>query len=177
VDIPVWRIPRVKKQLVEAAAVSGVWGWTPRFHRLQRDTVVAVNLGGCLVPLGLALWETARLVGAGGRPLAALAVIVLANTVVCYLAACPVRGVGILIPWPVSPAVAIGPTWLLLEPTEFQAVRAPAAFAGGVLGPLLGADLLHLRDVTKVSARLASIGGAGTFDAIVLSGALAALLA
>jgi uncharacterized membrane protein len=51
------------------------------------------------------------------------------------------------------------------------------AFAAGVLGPLIGADLLHLREVNKISTGVASIGGAGTFDGIVISGLIATLLA
>jgi uncharacterized membrane protein len=46
-----------------------------------------------------------------------------------------------------------------------------------VLGPLIGADLLHLRDIEKIATGIASIGGAGTFDGIVLSGIVAAYLA
>ena len=55
----------------------------------------------------------------------------------------------------------------------------PVGYAVGVfvLGPLFGADLLHLRDFTRVSVGVLSIGGAGTFDGIVLSGMVAALLA
>ena len=41
----------------------------------------------------------------------------------------------------------------------------------------LGADLLHLRGFSRVTAGILSIGGAGTFDGIVVSGVLAALLA
>jgi uncharacterized membrane protein len=33
-----------------------------------------------------------------------------------------------------------------------------------------------MRDITKIAAPVASIGGAGTFDGIVLSGLLAAFL-
>ncbi|MDH4154237.1 MAG: DUF1614 domain-containing protein, partial [Nitrospira sp.] len=47
----------------------------------------------------------------------------------------------------------------------------------GVLGPLIGADLLHLRDIEKIATGIASIGGAGRFDGIVLSGIVAAYLA
>jgi len=55
---------------------------------------------------------------------------------------------------------------------------APAvAFVAGVLGPLIGADLLHLRDLRHARAGTMSIGGAGTFDGIVLSGLVATLLA
>jgi len=44
------------------------------------------------------------------------------------------------------------------------------------LNVLIGADLRHLhpRDISKL---IASIGGAGTFDGIVLSGIVAAYLA
>ena len=60
---------------------------------------------------------------------------------------------------------------------DFAAQRAPVAFVAGVLGPVQGADLLHLKDIKRVSAGMLSIGGAGTFDGIVLSGIVAALLA
>ena len=60
---------------------------------------------------------------------------------------------------------------------SFQTRGAPVAFVAGVLGPLVGADLMLLKDITRVSAGMLSIGGAGTFDGIVLSGMLAALLA
>jgi uncharacterized membrane protein len=51
------------------------------------------------------------------------------------------------------------------------------AFSSGVLGTLIGADLLHLNDIRKITTGVASIGGAGTFDGIVLSGFIATLLA
>ncbi len=56
-------------------------------------------------------------------------------------------------------------------------IRAPVAFVAGVFGPLVGADLLHFREVMKMAAPMTSIGGAGTFDGIVLSGLVAAFLA
>ncbi len=153
-----------------------MWGWEPRLRRLRRYSLIAVNLGGCVIPVLLATWEAAHLLQEGGRPVVALCVAVAVNVGVCYLIAWPVEGVGIVMPGFASPAVAIGLTWLLL-PAEYESVRAPVAFVAGVLGPLVGADLLHLKDVTKVSAGVLSIGGAGTFDGIVLSGVLAALLA
>jgi len=51
------------------------------------------------------------------------------------------------------------------------------AFASGVLGPLIGADLLHLHEIRKFDTPAVSIGGAGTFDGIVVSGMVALLLA
>ena len=52
--------------------------------------------------------------------------------------------------------------------------RAPTglicSLVSGVLGPLIGANLLHIRDIAALETGIASIGGAGTFDGIVLSG-------
>jgi uncharacterized membrane protein len=54
---------------------------------------------------------------------------------------------------------------------------APVAYIARVAGPLIGADLLHLREIEQSAVGTASIGGAGTFDGIVLSGIFAAYLA
>jgi uncharacterized membrane protein len=76
-----------------------------------------------------------------------------------------------------APLLSVGMTWLLLGNPAYDSIRAPIDFVAGVLGPLIDADLLHLKDIMKASAGVLSIGGAGTFDGIVLSGLLAALFA
>ncbi len=48
---------------------------------------------------------------------------------------------------------------------------------GELMGPLVRADLLHLRDIEVGEIGVVSVGGAGTFDGIVLSGIVAAYLA
>ncbi len=72
----------------------------------------------------------------------------------------------------VAPGVALAAA-LLLAPDQ----APPIAFVAGVLGPLVGADLLHLRDIEQCGPGVMSIGGAGTFDGIVLSWIVAAYLA
>jgi uncharacterized membrane protein len=94
------------------------------------------------------------------------------NVGVCYWLARPMENVGIGLPV-LAPALAAAMAALILMPSY----AAPLAFSAGVLGPLVGADLLHLKDVGKISTGLASIGGAGTFDGIVVSGIVATLLA
>jgi uncharacterized membrane protein len=74
---------------------------------------------------------------------------------------------------PLVPAIVAAVCALLVA----HQLAPPVAFCAGVLGPLIGADLLHMRDVKRISTGLASIGGAGTFDGIVISGFVAALLA
>ena len=54
---------------------------------------------------------------------------------------------------------------------------APLAYIGGSLGVLIGADLLNLSLLRGLGAPVASIGGAGTFDGIFLTGVIAVLLA
>src|SRR5690606_26031502 len=122
-------------------------------------------------------------------PMAVVALGVILNTAVCYYAAQPIPKLGIAMsPW-ISPLTALGATWIgfplatsLLaggnpQGDVFREIYAPVAFVIGISGPLLGADLLHWNDFKKISAGTVSIGGAGTWDGIVLSGLLAALLA
>jgi uncharacterized membrane protein len=51
------------------------------------------------------------------------------------------------------------------------------AYISGSLGTLIGADLLNLNNIQGLGAPVASIGGAGTFDGIFVTGILAVLLA
>ena len=60
---------------------------------------------------------------------------------------------------------------LILVP-EFT---APAAFISGVLGTLIGADILNLKKIQRYGGFL-SIGGAGVFDGIFLVGIVSALI-
>ena len=53
---------------------------------------------------------------------------------------------------------------------------AVVAYVAGTLGTLIGADLLNLGRMRTIGAPIVSIGGAGTFDGVFLSGLLAVLL-
>lgn len=177
VNVPLHRMERDVEQ-VEAPGRWHRWlGRVPLVRRTKTETIIAVNLGGCLIPLALAGFEI--LVVALHAPPAMWAILIasLANILVCYRTARPIQGLGIAIPAVLPPAVAVGVTWLLLMSPDYDPVRAPVAFIAGVAGPLIGADLLHLRDISRMSVGVLSIGGAGTFDGIVLSGMLAALVA
>lgn len=130
-------------------------------------TVVAINVGGCLVPLAFSVYLLRH------NPLNLLEVISAVTMVatVCRLASRPVTGVGIGIPMFVAPIVAAVVS-LLIDPQQ----SAPLAYISGTLGVLIGADLSRLGDIRKMGAPFASIGGAGTFDGIFLSGIVAVLL-
>ena len=101
----------------------------------------------------------------------ALGAALVLNVGLCYSFATPVPQQGIAMQ-PLIPAGAAALSGLVLAP----AWAPPVAFAAGVLGPLIGADLLHLGDIADIGTGMASIGGAGTFDGVVLSGLVATLL-
>ena len=172
INIPITTIHRKADVPNNPLAVYGLADFWPQMERRRPETVIAVNFGGCIVPVGLSLYEIGYL--ATHDPHALMAGIggCIVNIVACYSVARPVKGIGIAMPALLSPIVAAALA-LLLAPE----MAPPLAFVIGVLGPLIGADLLHLRDIEAAETGLASIGGAGTFDGIVLSGIIAAYLA
>jgi len=132
-----------------------------------RGTVIAVNVGGAVIPVLMSLYllQRNRLWGLG---LLATGCV----TVVCDWLAHPIPGLGIALPMFV-PSVATAIAALLLSRQH----AAPLAYIGGSFGTLIGADLLNLGKVQGLGAPVASIGGAGTFDGIFLVGILAVLIA
>jgi uncharacterized membrane protein len=172
INIPITRIHRSKNIPTNPLAVYGLAEFWPQMERHGPETIIAVNVGGCLIPVGLSLYEIAYLAAFDAQALIVGTGGCLVNIAVCYFAAQPVKGIGITMPALLSPVVAAALA-LLLAPEA----APPLAFVIGVLGPLIGADLLHLGQIEATETGVASIGGAGTFDGIVLSGIIAAYLA
>jgi uncharacterized membrane protein len=175
INLPLYRVDREQKQPVMRGYMVPGLGWVP-LPRDDQQTIVAVNVGGCLIPAALALFE-ARQVADFPRAGWAMLVAVLVNVAVCFWVARPIRGVGIAVPAFLPPLLAVGMTWLLLGGEPTSELRAPIAFVAGVAGPLIGADLLNLRQFERLHTGIISIGGAGTFDGIVISGIVAAFFA
>jgi uncharacterized membrane protein len=130
-------------------------------------TLVAVNVGGCLVPLFFSIY----LLRHNDIPVLEVASATAIVSAISYFLSRPIRGLGIAMPILVAPiaaavvAVALGGEY-----------RAPLAYISGSLGVLIGADLLRLKDIRTLGAPIASIGGAGTFDGIFMTGLVAVLL-
>ena len=131
-------------------------------------TIIAVNLGGALIPAAFSFY----LAASNRLSLVTLIIAVAIVASICYLASRPIRGIGIGMPMFVAP-LASALTATLLEPSA----SAPLAYVCGTLGVLVGADLMHMKDFRKLGVPVASIGGAGTFDGIFLAGIIAVLLA
>jgi len=130
-------------------------------------TVLAVNVGGAVIPT---LMSTYLVLRYRLWLRAAIAVVVIAGVI--HTMATPVEGVGIAVPV-FAPVVTTAILAFILS----REYAAPLAYIGGSMGTLIGADLLNLDKIGDLGAPVASIGGAGTFDGIFLTGILAVLLA
>ncbi|MFS8872406.1 DUF1614 domain-containing protein [Synechococcus sp. R50.1] len=174
VNIPLYR---VKCEVTLVEDLASLWMrqfWGIPLTKLSQETVIALNVGGGLIPVLLALYQFGR-----ADSVLILAVTALV-TLVSYYASHVVPGKGL------RPAGAIGiqmnpliaPATAALAALFWAGDQAPAvAFAGGVLGTLIGADLLHLPEVLRRNCSgILSIGGAGVFDGIALCGLFALLL-
>jgi len=165
-NIPVAYLP---EREVERAAVVSFFG-VPYMVPIVRhwpSTVIAVNLGGAIIPALLSLYLIVR---NGIYALAAAGIAIVA--IVCHALAEPVRGLGIAEPVFIPP-IATAVVAVLLS----RRYAAPLAYVSGSLGTLIGADLLNLGRIQGLGAPIASIGGAGTFDGIFVTGLLAVIYA
>lgn len=165
VNIPVAEFPPEK---VVSGGVVDFYG-IPYVVPVVREwpgTVLAMNVGGALIPVILSLYLLFKnnLFVHGAI---AVAVVALAT----HLLARPVHGVGISLPIFIPPIVAA-----LAAMAIGWRQAAPLAYIAGSLGTLIGADLLNLNKIQGLGAPVASIGGAGTFDGIFLTGIVAVLL-
>jgi uncharacterized membrane protein len=138
------------------------------------STVVAINVGGAVVPVLISLyvlyhWPTI---------ISAAVIGTVIVTLVVHRFARPVPGLGIATPMLVPPITAALVAYGLdLMFGASQHHRDAIAFVSGVMGTLIGADLLNIDNIAGLGAPVASIGGAGTFDGIFLTGIVAVLLA
>jgi uncharacterized membrane protein len=130
-------------------------------------TIVAVNVGGAVIPTLMSAYLLMRY-ALWGRAIIATAIV----AAVIHALANPVPGLGIAVPV-FAPALITAITALVLS----REYAPQLAYISGSMGTLIGADLLNLDKIQGLGAPVASIGGAGTFDGIFLTGILAVLLA
>ena len=168
VNIPIHRVKSVGR-ILKLEEVSSFWITyrIPHFSVEEVSTIVAVNLGGAIIPTGVSLY----LLHLHPEQLLQALVGVAVTAVVVHLCARKVPGLGITTPAFIPPVTAAIVAYLL-SPSAPNVV----AYVAGTLGTLIGADLTNLRDIASLGAPVASIGGAGTFDGVFLSGIIATLL-
>jgi uncharacterized membrane protein len=130
-------------------------------------TVLAVNIGGAVIPTVMSAYLVVRY-----QLWVKAAIATVAIAFIIHSMATPVPGLGIAVPV-FAPVVSTAILAFILS----REYAAPLAYIGGSMGTLIGADLSNLDKINGLGAPIASIGGAGTFDGIFLTGILAVLLA
>lgn len=170
VDIPLYKV-RSLVPMVQIQEVKVFWMTyhVPRRVIRQVETTVALNLGGGLIPIAISAYLL--LTHLGVTTLLALAGTVVTSVLV-HLVARRVPGVGIVTP-ALLPPIFAAIVAILLDPASPSIV----AYVSGTLGALIGADLSNLRGADTSGAAMESIGGAGTFDGVFLTGLVAVVLA
>ena len=165
-NIPIAELPPEHVVSDQTRDYFGMHYMIPHVENWQ-GTVIAVNVGGAVIPTIMSLYLLIkRSLWVSGIIATAIVALVL------HLLAHPVSGLGIAVPV-FLPAVVTAVVALVLDRQN----AAPLAYIAGSMGTLIGADLTNLSQVRGLGAPVASIGGAGTFDGIFLTGILAVLLA
>jgi uncharacterized membrane protein len=157
-----FNIPLTKQEMIEVTE--------KRFFGLVRKVVwrprgISVNIGGAMIPL---------LITGYFLPQVSLNALFITTSVVAFFSFLGARFVkerGVLVPM-ILPILFSSFFSLLLAPQEAMQV----AFSAGVLGVLIGADLLYLPWIMRKNSGVMSIGGAGIFDGIFLVGLFSAIL-
>jgi uncharacterized membrane protein len=165
-NIPVAQIPG---QRIVTPAIVDFFGMQYQVPVLMQrpGTMIAINVGGALIPTVMSLYLLVRY-ELWGKGLIAVAIV----AALMHWMATPVPGLGIAVPVFVPVIVTTIVAVVLARDNA-----APLAYIAGSLGTLIGADLLNLPNIGRLGAPVASIGGAGTFDGIFLTGIAAVLLA
>ena len=165
INIPIARLPEAHLAPAPSADPFGMPYAVPQGVDWP-GTILAINVGGALIPVLLSIYLVVHY-----RIFALSAVATAVVAVVVHQLATPIPGVGIAVPMFVPPLLAA-----LVAVLLSRQYAAPLAYVGGSLGVLIGADLSNLDTLQTLGAPVASIGGAGTFDGVFLTGIVAVLL-
>lgn len=162
--------PLVRERQIRA---FGITYRVPMVEVVSCHTLLAVNVGGALIPALISIALIHRFPESLNYALIGIAFV----TILTNLVAKPVKGLGIVTPALLPPlAAAIGAILLVYFGGAPHDLIFLIAYVSGTLGALIGADILNLHKIRDLGAPVASIGGAGTFDGVFLSGLIAVLL-
>ncbi|HWG92356.1 MAG TPA: DUF1614 domain-containing protein, partial [Candidatus Thermoplasmatota archaeon] len=138
--------------------------------------LLAINVGGAVVPVVVAILLMRRFPGLLQEALVAITFVAIA----AYLVT-DVTPEGVTSPFPLFLIpVAVASIFSLLAFWRDAAHSAPLAYIGGTLGVLIGADLVRIPEIlaqpVPAEGAIASIGGASIYDMVFLTGVFAVLL-
>jgi uncharacterized membrane protein len=168
INIPIYKIKKTQRVLhYDEVRAFWVTYRVPHVGLQEVNTILAVNLGGAVIPIIVSSYLI--LIHFGSWLEILIGVVV--TSIIVHLVARRVEGVGIVTPAFIPP-IAAAVIALLVSRSD----PAVVAYVSGSLGALIGADLTNLRGMGKMGEAMASIGGAGTFDGVFLTGIIAVII-
>ncbi len=151
-----------------------IFGWfdLPLFR--YNRWLIAINVGGALIPIIISIYlMISRKVVLRG---------IIGMGIVAYFAYHVTQvtssGVTSYFPYWLIPPIAAS-FYSLLVSIKSKKKSASIAYSSGTMGVLIGADLLHLKELLSIkihSTTMASIGGAAILDMVFLTGIIAVLI-
>jgi len=168
VNIPMYSVKvRQRVQMPQSRLFSDFLYPQRSFSYQEMKSTIAINLGGAIIPALISVYLIVNNPHLMWQYLVGIVIM----TTICYKLARPVPGVGISMPLLIPP-IAAALIAFFLPGSPQQAI----AYVSGVNGVIIGADIFHLKKTIGIGSRTLSVGGAGTFDGIFLTGIVAVLL-
>ncbi len=172
VNLPVYEFKSRRDSQQKYVSYLGLKYALPVWH--GHNTVISINLGGCVVALIVAAYFALSL-----QPqmvLLALSIVIVSLGI--FLLSRPSRSVGFYVPTLAPPllSLAVALAGLHVYGGDFSNC-ARLAFAAGTVGTLAGTTILHAPRLEKLGTSTISVGGIGTFDGIVFTGLLSTIVA
>ncbi|MCW4039121.1 MAG: DUF1614 domain-containing protein [Candidatus Bathyarchaeota archaeon] len=170
VNIPLKKYSTTRPKLtIREVSAFGITYPVPDIRMGRFETLLALNVGGALVPTVTSLYLLTKIPPDMYLNLGIALIVV---TAIVRLVSRPIQGMGIIVPILIPPAISS--LVALVFGGDFSHI---IAYVSGTLGTLLGADILNLNRILNLGAPIISIGGAGTFDGVFLAGVFGVLLA
>jgi uncharacterized membrane protein len=173
INIPLYTITSKSEECTQDPYVL-YWGVSYQVFEpdCPGETKISINVGGAIIPILV----SGYLILMNFLEIIQILIAVLVVTAVVHRVARIEPNVGILTPGflPAFAAVFASIAIALIFPWSFNLYAI--AYISGTLGTLIGADILNLNKLSQLKTGSASIGGAGTWDGVFLTGILAVFL-
>jgi uncharacterized membrane protein len=173
INIPLYTI---KSKSEECTPEPYIYYWGVSYQVFEPDcpgeTQISINVGGAIIPILV----SGYLLIMNYVEMLQIVIAVVVVTLVVHRVARIEPNVGILTPGFLPALVAVFATIAVALVFPWSYNLYAIAYIAGTLGTLIGADILNLNKLSQLKTGNASIGGAGTWDGVFLTGILAVFL-
>jgi len=151
-----------------------IFGWVNLPLVKYNGWILAINVGGALIPMFISIYLMLSRKVAGRS---VVGMIIVAYFAYKITSVTPEGVVSSFPNWLIPPIVAS--LYSIIASLKNKKKAASIAYSSGTMGVLIGADLLHLKELLQIKtspATIASIGGAAILDMVFLTGVIAVLI-